>query len=92
MYKGPATRHCTLAWLAYTLWPARHCLNPHSVRAVNTSCGVRRGFLHRGLCDTYPQVVAPRRCVLRAGQVSHNPKQELSMATDSFVALRHGKV
>ena len=31
-----------------------------------------------GLWDTCPQVVAARRCVVRVGQVSHNPKQKPS--------------
>jgi len=74
-----ARRHTTTHWhrLYTDCDVSRRCPNPHSVLALNTSGGVLRGFLHRGLCDTCPQVVRDRRLAVSSGQVSHNPKQEL---------------
>jgi len=57
--------------------------NPHS-RALNTRGAASRGFLPRGLCDTCPQVGAARRSVPFAGQVSHNPKQDLVATNGRF--------
>lgn len=85
MYLVRATHHGTLAAPVCAIRTTPRCPNRHSVCALNTSRGVRRGFLPRGLCDTCPQVVAARRCVVRAGQVSHNPKHQLSFATGSLL-------
>ena len=70
--------------------------NPHS-RALNTHGAASRGFLPRGLCDTCPQVGAARRAVLFAGQVSHNPRQSLTLvaptsAASSAPALRRRRL
>lgn len=52
--------------------------NPNSVSALNTRCGLLRSFLPRGLCDTCPPAVVVHRSVPVSGQVSHNPKQDLT--------------
>ena len=90
MYLVRATHHGTLAAPVCAIRTTRRCPNRHSVCALNTSRGVRRGFLPRGLCDTCPQVMAARRCVVRAGQVLHNPKQLLTFKP-RWRAAGHGR-
>ena len=54
--RATTTYDGTPAPLACGPWPSSRCPKPHSVCALNTCVGVLRGFLHRGLCDTCPQV------------------------------------
>ncbi len=83
---GSARTCKATATLPTPVTPSVHqCPNHHSVCALNTHCGVRRGLLPRGLCDTCPQAVEARPSARRAGQVSDNPKQDWSVAAGGFV-------